>query len=165
MDSLISPAAQAELIQSLWAFLKVSGMVLVIVTPIITIMELLRVFNWLDPLLNPLHHLFHWMRILKESVVALFVGIIFGIAYGGGVLLEEKNSGALNKRDALLIGVFLSLCHALIEDTLLFAAIGADLLIILFARVGFAVVVLLILRWLLPRESLTAIKKESENET
>jgi hypothetical protein len=152
MDSLITPAAQAEQIHSLWAFLKVSGMILVIVTPIITIMELLRVFNWLDPLLNPLHRFFYWMQIRKESVVALFVGIIFGIAYGGGVLLEEKNSGALNKRDALLIGVFLSLCHALIEDTLIFAAIGADLIIILFARIGFAVMVLLILRWLLPRE-------------
>jgi hypothetical protein len=151
MDALISPAVQSELIRSLWAFLKVSGMVLMIVTPIITIMELLRVFNWLDPLLNPLHRLFSWMRIRKESVVALFVGIIFGIAYGGGVLLEEKNSGALNKGDALLIGVFLSLCHALIEDTLIFAAIGANLMVILFARIGFSVVILLILRWLLPR--------------
>ncbi len=149
---MITPAVQTELIRSFWAFLKVSGMILVIVTPIITIMELLRVFNWLDPLLNPLHRLFYWMRIRKESVVALFVGIMFGIAYGGGVLLEEKNSGALNKRDALLIGVFLSLCHALIEDTLIFASIGANLMIILFARIGFAVVVLLILRWLLPRE-------------
>lgn len=152
MDTLITPAVQAELIRSFWGFLKVSGMILVIVTPIITIMELLRVFNWLDPLLNPLHRLFYWMRIRKESVMALFVGIIFGIAYGGGVLLEEKNSGALNKRDALLIGVFLSLCHALIEDTLIFASIGANLMIILFARIGFAVVVLLILRRLLPRE-------------
>jgi hypothetical protein len=153
MDSLISPAVQSELIHSLLAFLKVSGMILLIVTPIITVMELLRTYNWLDPLLDSLHRLFSWMRIRKESVVALFVGLLFGIAYGGGVLLEEKNSGALNKRDALLIGVFLSLCHALIEDTLIFAAVGADLIIILFARIGFAVMVLLLLRWLLPRES------------
>jgi hypothetical protein len=160
MDALISPAIQSELIRSFFAFLKVSGMVLLIVTPVITVMELLRVFNWLDPLLNPLHHLFSWMRIRKESVVALFVGIIFGIAYGGGVLLEEKNSGALNKRDALLIGVFLSLCHALIEDTLIFAAIGANLIIILFARIGFAVVVLLLLRWLLPLQPEVLLKSK-----
>ena len=48
-----------------------------IVTPIIAFMELLRLYNLLDPLLNPLHRLFGWMRIRKESVVALFVGIIF----------------------------------------------------------------------------------------
>jgi hypothetical protein len=47
------------------------------------------------------------------------------------VLLEEKNSGALNKRYALLIAVFLSPFQALIEDTLIFAAIGANLIIIL----------------------------------
>ncbi|MEW6188293.1 MAG: nucleoside recognition protein [Thermodesulfobacteriota bacterium] len=151
MDALIPPAVSAELLRSLFAFLKVSGMVLLIVTPIITVMELLRIYHWLDRLLTPLHHLFYWMRIRKESVVALVVGLIFGIAYGGGVMMEEKNSGALNKRDALLIGVFLSLCHALIEDTLIFAAIGADLLIILFVRTGFAVLVILILSRLLPR--------------
>jgi len=153
MDSLIPPAVQSELIRSLLSFLKVSGMVILIVTPIITIMELLRVFNWLDPMLNPLHRLFSWMHIRKESVVALFVGIIFGIAYGGGMLLEEKKSGALNKRDALLIGVFLSLTHALVEDTLLFAAIGANLIVILFARILLTVVVLLVLRVFLPREA------------
>jgi hypothetical protein len=151
MDPLISPAFQSELIRAFLAFLKVSGMIVLIVTPVITVMELLRVYNWLDPLLSPLSRLFSWMQIRKESVAALVVGIIFGIAYGGGVLLEEKNSGSLNKRDAFLIGVFLSLCHALIEDTLIFAAIGADLIIILFARTGLAVLVLLLLRWILPR--------------
>ncbi len=72
---------------------------------------------------------------------------------GGGVLLEEKNSGALNKRDAALIGVFLSLCHTLVEDTLIFAAIGANLIVILLARICFAVAVLFLLRWLLPRQA------------
>jgi hypothetical protein len=93
------------------------------------------------------------MKIRKESTVALLVGILFGIAYGGGVLMEEKQSGALNKRDALLVGVFLSLCHALIEDTLIFVAVGANLFVILFVRIAFAVLVLLLLARILSRKS------------
>ncbi len=132
-------------------------MVVMIVTPIITLMELLRLYKLLDPLLNPLHRLFGWMRIRKESVVALFVGILFGIAYGGGVLLEEKRSGALNRRDALLVGIFLSLSHALIEDTLLFVAIGADWVVVLMARILFTVVFILILRFFIPLDSPASI--------
>ena len=150
---MLPASVQTELIQSLFSFLRVSLMVVVIVTPIITLMELLRLYKLLDPLLNPLHRLFGWMRIRKESVVALFVGIIFGIAYGGGVLLEEKRSGALNRRDALVVGIFLSLSHALVEDTLIFVAIGADWVVVLMGRVLFTVVIMLILRFFIPLET------------
>lgn len=154
---MLPAPVQIELIQSLFSFLRVSLMVVMIVTPIITLMELLRLYKLLDPLLNPLHRLFGWMRIRKESVVALFVGILFGIAYGGGVLLEEKRSGALNRRDALLVGIFLSLSHALIEDTLLFVAIGADWVVVLMARILFTVVFILILRFFIPLDSPASI--------
>jgi hypothetical protein len=64
---------QTKLFQSLLSFLRVSLMILLIVTPIFAHMELLRLYKLLDPLLNPLHRLFGWMRIRKESVAALFV--------------------------------------------------------------------------------------------
>ena len=143
-----------ELLQSLVSFLRVSLLVLVIVTPIIAIMELLRHYRLFDRIVNPLHRLFAWMGIRRESTVALFAGLLFGIAYGGGVLLEEKRSGALTRRDALLVGIFLSLSHALIEDTLLFAAIGANLAVILGVRLLFSVIVTLLLIGFLPRENL-----------
>lgn len=67
--------------------------------------------------------------------------------------MEGKNSGALNKGDALLIGVFLSLGQALVEDPLIFAAIGANLIVILSTRICFAGAVHFLLRWLLPRQA------------
>jgi hypothetical protein len=150
---VLSLPVQTELLQSLVSFLRVSLTILLIVTPIIALMELLRRYKLLDPLLDPLHCLFGWMRIRKESVVALFVGLIFGIAYGGGVLLEEKRSGALNRRDALVVGIFLSLSHALVEDTLIFVAIGADWVVVLMARVLLTVVIMLILRFFIALEA------------
>jgi len=57
------------------------------------------------------------------------VGIIFGIAYGAGVLIEEARSGRLSWKDIFLINVFLSVCHAVVEDTALFMAVGANGLI------------------------------------
>lgn len=135
----------AELLQSLLSFLRISALVFLIVTPIITGMELLRRYQLFDPIVRPVHRLFFWMRIRRESAVALLAGLLFGIAYGGGVLLEEKRSGALNQRDALLVGFFLSLSHALVEDTLLFAAVGADLFVILLGRIAFSIALTLLL--------------------
>ncbi len=76
------------------------------------------------------------------------VGFTLGLSYGAGLLIRDVKSGILNKRDSVLALCFLSLCHSVIEDTLLFAMLGADILIILGARLVFAVVlVMIIARW------------------
>ena len=56
----------------------------------------------------------------------LTVGVILGITYGAGILIREREQGALGRRDLLFIGTFLMLCHAIIEDTMLFVLFGAD---------------------------------------
>jgi len=67
--------------------------------------------------------------------------------WGRGI--AGKKSGAINKREAMLIGVFLSLSQALIKDTLIFAAVGADLTFILLSHIALTVLVLLLLRFLM----------------
>jgi hypothetical protein len=61
----------------------------------------------------------------------------------------------LNRRDALLVGIFLSLSHALIEDTLIFVAIGANWVVILLARILFTMVIMLVLRFFIPLDTPT----------
>jgi len=53
------------------------------------------------------------------------VGLIIGITYGAGVILMSYKQQEMNKKDVLLVSVFLCLCHAIVEDTLLFAAFGS----------------------------------------
>ena len=129
------------LMESLFSFLKVSGLILLIVTPIVAIMDRFRDSYFSRVMGGPLQKTFFWMPIRKESILALFVGLIFGIAYGGGVLMEEARSGALNKKDAFLVALFLSLCHAMIEDTMIFLAIGANPLVIIGFRILFTICV------------------------
>ena len=72
------------------------------------------------------------------------VGIILGITYGAGVLIKEKQSGALSRYDIFYIGTFLMICHAIIEDTLLFVIFGADFSMVL----GIRVLAALVISWL-----------------
>jgi hypothetical protein len=69
------------------------------------------------------------------------VGIILGITYGAGMLIKEKQGGALSPHDIFYIGTFLMICHAIIEDTLLFVIFGADLTMVILIRTVAAVII------------------------
>ena len=76
----------------------------------------------------------------------MVVGIILGIAYGAGILIKNAATGNMSKKEIILSCLFLSLCHAVFEDTLIFVAVGANGLIILGTRIILAVVVIYILK-------------------
>lgn len=69
---------------------------------------------------------------------SILVGIVLGITYGAGILMKEANH--LSRHDLFFIGTFLMICHAIIEDTLLFAIFGADFTMVVIIRTVWAVV-------------------------
>jgi len=84
------------------------------------------------------------LKMIKEysnkvnSAFSLTIGVILGITYGAGILITEYNKGTLSKHEIMYIGTFLMICHAIIEDTLLFVIFGANIWIIVIMRVVFA---------------------------
>ena len=64
----------------------------------------------------------------------LMVGVILGITYGAGILIREREQGALGRKDLIFIGTFLMICHAIIEDTMLFVLFGADWRVVVAVR-------------------------------
>lgn len=72
---------------------------------------------------------------------SILVGVFLGITYGAGILIKEAQSSSLSKSDIFYIGTFLMICHAIIEDTLLFVIFDANLWIIVIARVVAAFVI------------------------
>lgn len=73
-----------------------------------------------------------------NSGFSILVGVILGITYGAGILISEYEKGILGKREILFIGTYLMICHAIIEDTLLFLIFGANPWIIIGMRLSFA---------------------------
>ncbi len=71
---------------------------------------------------------------------SILVGIFLGITYGAGILINEVKSGNISKEDLFYIGTFLMICHAIIEDTLLFVIFGADFTMVLAIRTIAAIV-------------------------
>jgi len=78
---------------------------------------------------------------------------MYGISYGGGIIIKETQSGKLSKKDAFLSVSMMGLSHSLIEDTLLMMTIGASLLGILIGRILFTFVGMLIIIFIINRIS------------
>jgi hypothetical protein len=69
---------------------------------------------------------------------SLGVGLLLGITYGAGILMQEVNN--INKKDLFFIATFLNITHAIIEDPLLFVLFGANIYVIISVRVVWGVV-------------------------
>ena len=73
------------------------------------------------------------------------VGTILGITYGAGILIKEVQSGNISKENIFYIATFLMICHAIIEDTLLFVIFGADFTMVVAIRTIGAIIIAWIL--------------------
>lgn len=93
-------------------------------------------------ILSPLHYI---LGIRKELAPITTAGLLMGLAYGGGAIIEYVEKNPISRRDLFLTLSFLSIFHAVIEDTLLLLAFGADIWVILVGRGLFSVLFIMIL--------------------
>ena len=84
-----------------------------------------------------------------EVANIILIGLTLGISFGGGFLIEESRKNNISKKDILLSLSFLSLCHSIIEDTILILLLGSHISGILFFRFIYTVIVILIMKVLL----------------
>ncbi len=64
------------------------------------------------------------------------VGVLLGLTYGGALIIEESEKQGFDARTRFLALAWLSLSHALIEDTMLLLALGASVWVVLVGRVA-----------------------------
>lgn len=115
----------ALLIEAISGSIKLVFTVATIVIPLLTFLEVLKDTPFLSRFSTILEPVVSVFKLPKEAALPLVVGIIFGIAYGAGVIIQSAKEGKLNRRDFMLVFLFLAINHGIIEDTLLFSRIGA----------------------------------------
>lgn len=77
--------------------------------------------------------------ISGKGLIPLITGIIIGLTYGAGIIIHSIRTSNVGRKEAFLILLFLSLCHAIIEDTLIFVVIGANGLVLVAFRFALAI--------------------------
>ncbi|GAB7387976.1 nucleoside recognition domain-containing protein [Bacillaceae bacterium] len=105
-----------------------------LVIPLMVVIQLLKDVQAIHFLSRSLIPFTRILGVSNNTATTLMAGIIFGIAYGAGVIIQTAKEENLAKRDLYLISIFLVSCHAVIEDTLLFVPLGIDVLPLLLLR-------------------------------
>ncbi len=124
--------------RSIWTIAK-------IVIPLMIILQLARDFKVMDVLAKKVEPMTRLVGMSGKTAFPLFVGLIFGLSFGAGAIIESSREGDLDNKDLILLVVFLIACHGVLEDTLILVAIGANGWILLGTRLILA----LVLTWFL----------------
>lgn len=77
------------------------------------------------------------------------VGMVLGLTYGGGLIINATREAQYSKRALFLALGFLSISHAIIEDTAMMLALGADIRVILFGKLAFTLGLIVMLAFIL----------------
>jgi hypothetical protein len=142
---------QPELADDTWlAWLSSQLTVLAQVALIVAaLVVLLRILKWtgierfLENLFKPV---LAAIGLNKDMASFTLIGMLLGLAYGGGLLIREAQKRVISARELFISVSLLSVCHSLIEDTILMLLIGADLMVILPIRaiLSFAFIYILV---------------------
>lgn len=121
--------------------LKLAGLIVVIVVTLIFVQSLLEEFELLNMVSKPFKPLMVVMGLPVESALQWLVGNVFGLSYGGAMLIDQVERGFITKKDANLMNWHLSISHSLLEDTILFAMMGIGVGWLIAPRLILAIIV------------------------
>jgi hypothetical protein len=126
-------------------------MIFLIILSLLFLLKFLKITGLINKLNKSLEPFLRLLGMSKHTAPISIIGMTLGIAYGGGLIINEAKSESISKKDIFLSFSLMGLSHSLIEDTLLMVAIGASLIGILFGRIFFTVFILIILVKLINR--------------
>ena len=97
-----------------------------IIMSIMTLLEVMKFLDWIGVIAKLFSPLLKLMG-LGEKVGLLWVtAIIFGLAYGGAVIVEEARAGHISPEDLEMLHLSIGINHSMVEDPPLFISLGLN---------------------------------------
>ena len=134
-----------------WATLQVQNffIIFLIIFFIISTINILKAVGVWSLIINIMKIPLSYLGMSEKVANIILIGLTLGISFGGGFLIEESKKNNISKKDILLSLSFLSLCHSIIEDTILILLLGSHISGILFFRFIYTVIIILLMKILL----------------
>ncbi|MGM7702854.1 nucleoside recognition domain-containing protein [Pseudalkalibacillus sp. Hm43] len=115
-----------------------------IVIPLMIFIQIMKDLNWLTVFSRWMSPITRALGMKPNTSTTLAAGIVFGLAYGAGVMMQAVKEDGVEKKDLYLAFIFLVSCHAVIEDTLIFIPLGIPVWPLLMIRLVVAIVLTMI---------------------
>ncbi|MBP3949990.1 nucleoside recognition domain-containing protein [Halalkalibacter suaedae] len=115
-----------------------------IVIPLMIFVQVMKERNWLQVVSRLMAPFTRMLGIKENTSTTLASGLLFGMAYGAGVMIQAAKEDGVSKKDLYLVFIFLVACHAVIEDTLIFIPLGIPVWPLLLVRLVTAIVLTIV---------------------
>ncbi|HHT62519.1 MAG: nucleoside recognition domain-containing protein [Bacillota bacterium] len=139
----------------IWSLIKL----VLIAIPLMIMIEFFKEFKVVEKIAPLFYSVLRLLKLPQEAVLPLIAGLVFGIAYGAGVIIQSAREEVIKKEDLFTVSLFLVICHSLIEDTMLFLTVGANFWIIVLGR--FLLAILVTYAWVIFKRGKHSIKNRS----
>lgn len=141
------------LIAWLKSSLKIALLIAAIVFSLNLLYNILNSYNLVEKLSKGLNPILKFFGLPENTGFLLLIGYIVGLAYGGALMMDQMKDGKVSRTEANLLNHHLALSHSVIEDNLLFVALGVSIWWILGVRLSLAWIVVWTRRFFLNLKS------------
>jgi hypothetical protein len=111
-----------------------------IIMTLLSFLEILKAMGWITYIVRLFSPLLVLMGLDRKVGILWMTAIVFGLAYGGAVIVEEAQSGHLTKEELEILQLSIGINHSMVEDPLLFVAIGLSAFWLYIPRLVMAIV-------------------------
>ncbi|HYE83583.1 MAG TPA: nucleoside recognition domain-containing protein [Clostridia bacterium] len=106
-----------------------------VIFPLLIAIECLKDMGWLEKIASKSQGITRFLRLPGEAALGLIVGFFFGVIFGSGVIMQITEEVKMTRNQINTMFAFIGICHAVIEETIFFTAIGANGAVILAGRI------------------------------
>ena len=140
-DMAAITSVSGVLLAWLTSSLSIAALIIVIIAALNILYGTLLAYKLIDKLSSGIAPVLKLFGLPQNTGFLWLIGNIVGLAYGGALMMEQMEDGAVSRADARLLNYHLGISHSIIEDNLLFVALGVSLWWILGVRLVVAWVV------------------------
>lgn len=114
--------------------------IVVLANGLLILQKALDEFNLIKWILLPFRPFLKIMGLPANTGFLWMIAYTLGLSYGGAIMISQAEDGKLNREEADLLNHHIAISHSLLEDTLLFVAVGYSFMILFFTRVLLSIV-------------------------
>ncbi len=134
------------LMQWLTSSLSLIVTIVLIVTALMVLQRVLEEFGWMHRIAHSLSPLMRLFGLPSGCSLLWLTGNVVGMAYGAAIMIDEVEEGRLTREEANLVNHHLGVSHSLLEDTMLFVAMGISFWWICLTRLVLAMIAVWVMR-------------------
>jgi hypothetical protein len=127
--------------------LRLSVKIMAIIMGLMVVLETLKTLGWISTLVKLFTPFLKILGLSPKVGILWSTAVIFGLAYGAAVIVEEAKKGNLTKDELEGLHYSIGINHSMVEDPLLFVSLGLSAFWLYIPRLIMAIITVRLIRF------------------